>query len=132
MRSVGRLPRHRPCWGLWHVVNDGNSLGTGCAGGGIYRCRCVDETGTTLLRDPYQWPLAHSESGRDKALKLYSSLWSCAVRTLQLVFLERGPWQCQACGRTGCSTPVLMVRTTATTFTDNYPQLGVWPWYLVL
>lgn len=34
----------------------------------------MDETGTTLLRDPYQWPLAHSESGRDKALKLYSSL----------------------------------------------------------
>jgi hypothetical protein len=45
-----------------------------CAGGGVYRCRCVDEAGTTLLRDPYQWPLAHSESGRDKALKLYSSL----------------------------------------------------------
>lgn len=34
----------------------------------------MDEAGTTLLRDPYQWPLAHSESGRDKALKLYSSL----------------------------------------------------------
>ena len=34
----------------------------------------MDETGTTLLRDPYQWPLAQSESGRDKALKLYSSL----------------------------------------------------------
>ena len=34
----------------------------------------MDEAGTTLLKDPYQWPLAHSVSGRDKALKLYSSL----------------------------------------------------------
>lgn len=34
----------------------------------------MNEAGTTLLEDEYRWPLAHSESGVDKALKLYSSL----------------------------------------------------------
>lgn len=41
---------------------------------GINRNRCVNEAGTTLLEDAYRWPLAHSDSGVDKALKLYSSL----------------------------------------------------------
>eukprot|EP00892_Ulva_mutabilis_P007176 jgi/Ulvmu1/4830/UM020_0116.1 len=46
----------------------------GTLGVGINRNRCVSESGTTLLEDAYRWPLAHSESGVDKAFKLYSSL----------------------------------------------------------
>jgi hypothetical protein len=74
------------------------------AGAALNRCRCVDEAGTTLLRDPYQWPLAHNACGRDRALKLYSSLvmrreqFAARVsgeRSLVLPGMPKGVWlQC--------------------------------------
>jgi hypothetical protein len=40
----------------------------------LSRNRCVNGLGETILVDPYQWPLTHCTTGKDKALKLLSVL----------------------------------------------------------
>lgn len=69
----------------------------------LSRNRCVNGLGETLLVDPYQWPLTHCTTGKDKALKLLSVLVTRGNRVSARLSAEKsiappgknqqnGPW----------------------------------------
>jgi hypothetical protein len=69
----------------------------------LERSRCLDGEGKTLLVDPYQWPVSHSESGVDKSFSMTGTLQRTGHHTSARGSLtqalcppgqnrNRGPW----------------------------------------
>jgi hypothetical protein len=60
------------------------------AGASLGRNRCVDANGTTLLVDPYQWPVSHAEDGKDRVLQLSSAVVARGSRASMRLAADQG------------------------------------------